>query len=59
MRAELAKLQRAEKVKQQREADKKASEDRLAAVEAKLVEKPPTEYKKSTNFMRWRDKEDK
>ncbi len=59
MRAELAKLQAAEKRKQAREQEKAAGEARLSAIEEKLKEKPPREYKRSTKFMRWQDEDDK
>lgn len=46
MRAELAKLQAAEKRKQAREADKAATESRFRAIEDKISEKPPEEHRK-------------
>lgn len=59
MRAELAKLQAAEKRKQAREQEKAATEGRFKAIEEKLKEKPPREYSRVTNFMGWRGDDDK
>jgi hypothetical protein len=57
MRAELAKLQRAEKAKAARQAEKDANESRFKAIEDKLMEKPPEEYSRITRFMGWRGQE--
>lgn len=58
MRSELAKLQAAEKRKQAAAEARERNESRLKAIEEKLTEKPPREYKRSTRFMRWEDKKD-
>jgi len=53
VRAELAKLKSAEQAKAKRDQDKADTESRLAAVEDKVKEKPPMEYRKVTNWMGW------
>ena len=58
MRRELARLQAAEKRKQARDAAAKEQADRLAAVEEKVKEKPPREYRRATRIMKWQRPED-
>ena len=58
VRAELAKLKQAEERKAARDKEKADNEARLAAIEDKVREKPPKEYRKVERFMRW-DKDEK
>lgn len=55
VRAELAKLKAADERKAARDKEKSDAENRLKAVEDKVKEQPPREYRKVTNFMGWSD----
>ena len=53
--AEIARRKAAREARAARDAE---SEARLKAVEDKVREKPPAEYRRVTRFMRWEDKKD-
>jgi len=53
----VAEVRRREAARRKRAEEKAASEARLAAVEEKVKEKPPREYRRVENWMGWADKE--
>ena len=53
----VAEVRRREAARKKRAEEKAASEARLKAVEEKVKEKPPREYRRVEQFMRWADKE--
>lgn len=57
-RRAVAEVRRREAAKAARDREKAEQDARLKAVEEKLKEKPPAEYRRVTRFMRWEgDKE--
>ena len=59
VQAELKRLREAEDRKAARDREKADSDARLAAVEEKVKEKPPREYRRIENWHRWRTEDEK
>lgn len=58
-RAEVQRLAKLEQAKKSRDDEKAAAEARIAAVEEKVKEKPPREYRKITKWHGWVGEDDK